>query len=299
MSMRSWIVGPTFMLLGLLLVACNPNPQPKGLTEIPTLAPGQTVTSVVVLQGSGETAGSPAPVATGQASAALGAAIYQGNCSPCHGTEGQGVDAPALRASGYVRTASNQDLLKTISDGSSSTEMPGWLQSNGGPLTEAEIDNVIAFLRTMQGLAPLPTSTPVQEPTEPAPTPSGPTPEPARPSLAGGPGPAASMTGNVDQGRRDFGQFCAVCHGPEGVQGIPNPGSDDGYVPELNPIDPTLVSSDSGVFATNIDRFVEHGSVPEGPGPLIMMPPYGDSDLLANQQIADIIAYVMYLNGNG
>jgi mono/diheme cytochrome c family protein len=60
-----------------------------------------------------------------------------------------------------------------------------------------------------------------------------------------------------------------------------------------------LVSSDSGVFATNIDLFVEHGSVPEGPSPLIMMPPFGDSDLLTDQQIADVIAYIMDLNGGG
>ena len=79
--------------------------------------------------------------------------------------------------------------------------------------------------------------------------------------------------------------------------GIPNPGSDDGSVPALNPIDPTIASSDPGVFAVNVDLFIEHGSIPEGPNPLIMMPSFGDDGMLTDQQIADLIAYVMYING--
>ena len=94
-----------------------------------------------------------------------------------------------------------------------------------------------------------------------------------------------------------FGPYCASCHGPEGVMGIPNPGSDDGSVPALNPIDPTIASSDPGVFAVNVDLFIEHGSIPEGPNPLIMMPSFGDDGMLTDQQIADLIAYVMYING--
>ena len=93
-----------------------------------------------------------------------------------------------------------------------------------------------------------------------------------------------------------FGVYCSTCHGPEGVLGIPNPGSDDGSVPTLKPIDPTLINSDLKVFAENLDLFIEHGSVPEGPDPLIMMPPFGDSKMLTPQQIADLIAYVIELN---
>ena len=91
--------------------------------------------------------------------------------------------------------------------------------------------------------------------------------------------------------------YCASCHGPQGVQGIPNPGSDDGSVPPLNPIDPTLANSDPKTFATNVDLFIQNGSVPEGPSPLIMLPPFGSNNMLTQQQIADIIAYVISLNG--
>ena len=113
----------------------------------------------------------------------------------------------------------------------------------------------------------------------------------------GGPGTATSMIGDVSQGEALFADTCATCHGPAGAEGIPNPGSADGDVPPLNPIDPTLVSSDPKVFATNVDLFIEHGSTPEGSSPEIDMPALGDSQTLTTQQIADLIAYVMQLNG--
>jgi hypothetical protein len=177
--------------------------------------------------------------------------------------------------------------------------MPAWLQANGGSLTEAQITSVMAYLHTLQGVSALPTATPMPPaPTEEPPAPGAPTPEPAQPSNPGGPGPAGAMAGDVTRGRVEFGLYCAPCHGPEGMEevGVPNPGSDDGIVPELNPIDPTLVNADSKIFAANLDLFIEHGSVPEGPSPLIMMPSFGDSKMLTEQQIADLIAYIISLN---
>ncbi|MEJ2351955.1 MAG: c-type cytochrome [Anaerolineales bacterium] len=245
-------------------------------------APGTTPTSAVSAQGN----------------AALGAPTYLENCTPCHGIEGQGVDAPALRNNPFVRSAGDQAVHETIADGRPDTEMPAWLQAKGGPLSDQQIANVVAYLHTLQGVSQLPTATPMPpEPTETPLPPGAPTLEPARPSEPGGPGPAAALTGNITNGEPDFGLFCAKCHGPEGVQGIPNPGSDDGSVPPLNPIDPTIANQNPQIFTTNVDLFIEHGSVPEGPSPLILMPSFGDSKMLSDQQIADLIAYVMYLNG--
>jgi predicted lipoprotein with Yx(FWY)xxD motif len=239
-----------------------------------------------------------ASIATGPGDAGLGAPVYLQNCTPCHGIESQGVDAPPLRNSRYVQTAGDGAVLETIIDGRPGTEMPAWLQASGGPLTEAQINNVVAFLHTLQGVPPLPTATPApEEPTATPLPPGAPTPAPARPSESGGPGPAAALAGSVDQGKLYFGLYCASCHGPQGVQGVPNPGSDDASVPALNPIDPTIANSDPKVFAPNIDRFIQHGSVPEGPTPLLMMPSFGDGNMLTQQQIADLTAYVMSLNG--
>ncbi len=118
----------------------------------------------------------------------------------------------------------------------------------------------------------------------------------ARPSNAGGPGPALGLTGNAAAGQVVFETNCVRCHGQQGKGGVSNPGSDDGTVPSLNPIDSTLVSTDYKTFAYNVDLFVEHGSTPSGPSPINSMPAWGDKGLLKPQQIADVIAYVISLN---
>jgi mono/diheme cytochrome c family protein len=80
------------------------------------------------------------------------------------------------------------------------------------------------------------------------------------------------------------------------VGGVANPGSTDGTVPPLNPIDGTLIDPDPKVYATNLDLFLEHGSTPEGPSPKQTMPAWGDDKKLTAQQIADVIAYLISLN---
>jgi mono/diheme cytochrome c family protein len=279
---------------GFFFACSNPNPQPAGLTAIPSLAPGATLTLVPAIQ----VASAPTSAVSEQGDPAIGIQVFVRNCSPCHGALAQGVSAPALRDNPFIRSVNDQAVFATIADGRPGTAMPAWLQANGGPLTERQINSVVAFLRTIQNVPMLPTATPLPpEPTETPAPPNAPTPEPARPSNPGGPGPAVTLKGDAARGKPLFGTYCAACHGPEGVMGVPNPDSDDGSVPPLNPIDPTIASQDPKVFATHIDLFIEHGSVPSGPGPEVVMPPFGDLKLLTDQQIADVIAYVMNLNG--
>jgi mono/diheme cytochrome c family protein len=123
-------------------------------------------------------------------------------------------------------------------------------------------------------------------------------PDIARPSNPGGPGPAVDLTGNADNGKQIFADNCQICHGAEGVGGYPNPGSADGTVPPLNPIDSTLIDSNPKTYATNIDLFIEHGSVPEAEGgaPVRSMPAWGDRGALSPQDIADVISYIISLN---
>ena len=118
----------------------------------------------------------------------------------------------------------------------------------------------------------------------------------ARPSNPGGPGEAVNLTGNVDSGKEIYIDFCQRCHGVDGISDVPNPGTADGTVPSLNPIDETMVNSDYAIYATNIDLFIEHGSTPAGTTPNLYMPAWGDSGALEPQQIADVIAYIISLN---
>lgn len=118
----------------------------------------------------------------------------------------------------------------------------------------------------------------------------------AKPSNGGGPGQAINLTGDAKAGQQVFNDNCTACHGDQGKGGVPNPGSTDGTIPPLNPIDTSLKNSDYKTFATNIDLFIEHGSTPDGNNPSLQMKPFGDQKLLTSQQIADVIAYVISLN---
>jgi mono/diheme cytochrome c family protein len=117
-----------------------------------------------------------------------------------------------------------------------------------------------------------------------------------RPSNLGGPGDAINLTGDPNSGAQIFAANCVTCHNAEGKGGIPNPGSDAGSCPALNPINPALKNSDHLTFVTNLDLFIQHGSTPAGPGPINTMPPWGDRNALTQQQIADVIAYLISLN---
>jgi ubiquinol-cytochrome c reductase cytochrome b subunit len=108
---------------------------------------------------------------------------------------------------------------------------------------------------------------------------------------------AAEMIGNPGHGAKLYVALCESCHGPEGKDKVANPGSEDGTVPPLNPIDKELVSPDPEVFAANLDKFIQHGSTPAGPNPTLKMQDFGDSNTLTQQEIANIEAYVLQLNG--
>jgi uncharacterized repeat protein (TIGR01451 family) len=112
-------------------------------------------------------------------------------------------------------------------------------------------------------------------------------------------GAAATMHGDPYSGRQLFAANCASCHGDRGTMGEDNPGSDDGTVPTLNPIDPGFLEDSQGdpaIFARDVDLFIQHGSRPSGDDPQMLMPAWGDKKLLTQSQIADVEAYVMQLN---
>jgi mono/diheme cytochrome c family protein len=104
------------------------------------------------------------------------------------------------------------------------------------------------------------------------------------------PGKAASLTGDPVAGKVVYDAYCKSCHGSGGTGGVTNPGSDDGTVPELKPIDNDFKD------ATAMDVVIEHGSTPSGVDTTTKMPAFGDEGSLKPQQIADVIAYVLQIN---
>ena len=107
------------------------------------------------------------PVANISGDPNQGALLYDQNCVMCHGPNGEGrVGATLAKVWGGIRP----DLaIKTvIQNGVSGSPMPAWDKANGGPLSEGEINNLVAYILTWENS---PVAAP-QTATPPADTPS-------------------------------------------------------------------------------------------------------------------------------
>jgi cytochrome c oxidase cbb3-type subunit 3 len=127
----------------------------------------------------------------------LGARLFADNCAVCHGSDGQGrvgatlsKDWPSLRPDLLVRS--------TIESGIPGGPMIAWSQANGGPLSDADIDALVAYILSWQ-TGGFPTIPPTA------------TPYP-RPLLTAVP----DVEGDPNNGAVLYDQNCAVCHGPNG-----------------------------------------------------------------------------------
>ncbi len=217
---------------------------------------------------------------------------YQGglDCTACHNTSLSEAASAGLDLSGYtgvVAGALGKDIL------------------GGGNWQQSKLYQVLFVTRQMPYGAPantVPQSGPVIMAGLPVtvinatPTITPTVEEPAHPNTPGGPGEAINLTGDLANGEKIYVDKCQMCHGPQGTDNILNPGSDDGTVPILNPIDPTIANPDYHTFAYNVDLFVQNGSRPAGINPARSMPPWGTGNALTQQQIADVIAYIISLN---
>jgi mono/diheme cytochrome c family protein len=250
--------------------------------------------------------GGPGPAINLTGDANSGKQIFAANCQTCHNTEGKGGNPnpgstdgsipalnpidPTIANADYKTFATNIDLFVehgSIPEGVAPTySMPAWGDKKA--LNPQQIADVIAYLISLN---PITNSVATAAPTPPGGV------DIARPSNPGGTGPAVNLTGDPNSGKQIFAANCQTCHNTEGKGGNPNPGSSDGTIPPLNPIDSTLLSSDYKTFAYNVDLFIEHGSTPAGPSPTYTMPAWGDKKALNPQQIADVISYVFSLNG--
>ena len=224
-----------------------------------------------------------------------GAVIYQANgCSGCHRINGSGgVIGPDLSNEG------NQSRLRewlSIQIGNPKAHFPDTIMPSFSKLSGQEMSDLIDYLLglTAAGAQQPTTGSPAAAKTaETAPAENLVLAMPAMKELTG---PAANIIGSYEQGELLFGQQCTSCHGPAGKGKTPNPGSEDRFVPALNPIDRKLFSKKPQEFADTIDKVLQHGSTPKGPKPRLQMPAFGDNSTLTQQQISNIEAYILRLN---
>ncbi|HJL14835.1 MAG TPA: c-type cytochrome [Sandaracinaceae bacterium LLY-WYZ-13_1] len=123
-----------------------------------------------------------------------GERLYRRYCALCHGRDGEGYaadDAPALSNPQWLRTASDDFIEVAIAEGRPGTAMSAWSRRRGGPLTDPQIDALVAYLRSWQRH---PRASVDEVPVE----------------------------GNAQRGRPVYAEECARCHGArgEGVNAI-------------------------------------------------------------------------------
>jgi cbb3-type cytochrome c oxidase subunit III len=119
-------------------------------------------------------------------SVSAGQALFKKNCTLCHGDNGEGTEGrPALNDKSFLASANDETIFSVVSSGIPNTGMPAWNQAHGGPMTDEDVRQVVAFLRAW---------------------------EPAAPDRK-----AIPLVGNPSRGKTLFSNVCAACHGSEGA----------------------------------------------------------------------------------
>ncbi len=236
----------------------------------------------------GEQGGTSSPVAVQSEQSSnigLGKALFQSQgCTACHMISGSGGNVgPDL--SGEGEKGRSREWLKTQIR-NSKTHDPKSLMPAYSSLTDKQVDQLVEYLLSLTGATPALSSgaTPLALPEVSA-------------SSALVPGKAAFIIGSAEHGTVLFEKNCAACHGPRGADKMPNPGSADGFVPLLQPIDRALYNKNPQIFASAIDLVIQHGARPDGPHPALIMPAFGDTRAMTQQEIADLEAFILDLNG--
>ena len=84
----------------------------------------------------------------------LGSGLFANNCAACHGRAATGGSAPTLNAKQFLTSTSDEQARLLIAGGVSGTSMPAWSLDFGGPLTDEQIRQLVAYLRSLEPNAP-------------------------------------------------------------------------------------------------------------------------------------------------
>jgi mono/diheme cytochrome c family protein len=93
--------------------------------------------------------------------------LYDQNCLVCHGPNGEGRIGASL-AKAWPSIRPDLQVKATIERGIEGSAMPAWSQANGGPLTDGEVDNLVAYILTWSTPANPATLAPTPVPEAPA-----------------------------------------------------------------------------------------------------------------------------------
>lgn len=114
--------------------------------------------------------------------------LYKENCSGCHGADGRGGAAIALRDPVFLAIADDAAIRNIAAAGVAGTQMTPFAQSKGGMLTGQQIDVLVHGIRAWAANVP----------------------------SEGLPPFAAQSPGDPKRGAGVYATFCERCHGPDG-----------------------------------------------------------------------------------
>jgi mono/diheme cytochrome c family protein len=80
--------------------------------------------------------------------------LYADNCVACHGGNGEGLVGPALNSRELLKMTADETLASLIRTGVPGTVMPAWGQAFGGPFTDEQVSQLVAFIRAWEATAP-------------------------------------------------------------------------------------------------------------------------------------------------
>jgi mono/diheme cytochrome c family protein len=84
-----------------------------------------------------------------------GSALFQQNCSTCHGPQGTGGStAPTLHSKEFLSGTADNQIQLLISTGVPGSSMSPWSQDFDGPLTSEQIKELVVYLRSLEKDAP-------------------------------------------------------------------------------------------------------------------------------------------------
>lgn len=113
--------------------------------------------------------------------------LYAKYCGLCHGYNGEGYLADAANALSnpeFLSIASDPFLIYATAYGRPETKMSAWAESQGGPLSDQEIERIISYIREWETIENKETD--------------------------------FSVEGNIENGRLVYADYCQACHGENG-----------------------------------------------------------------------------------
>ena len=120
-----------------------------------------------------------------------GREVYANMCAVCHGPAGEGYradQAPRLAHPDFLSTVNDAYLRRAIAQGRPGTTMSAWATDRGGPLSSADVDAVVALLRSWDHGPPVK----IEE---------------------------HPLSGDPKRGKEIYAEECARCHGERGREG--------------------------------------------------------------------------------